>query len=242
MRAIVLIACLLAPVGVAAYHYGPGQQKMELDNAQDFVQAAKQSISAEDYPAAIKFYDQALEKLPKDNVSERQQIRVERAKAQLLIGGLPAAYNELSQLVPELQDDKQADPKVLAEAQSLEASTKYYVTWLMRLEGRSRGEWEPEIENARQLYRLLTEQANKKGDETTAKKHQEDLEATIRLARMDLSELQALPLPCQCKGCCSGNCKGGGKGKGKGQGQSKKKGDEYARGAGSGPPPDGTGN
>ena len=39
--------------------------------------------------------------------------------------------------------------------------------------------------------------ADLSGDETSTKKNQEDLEAAIRLARMDLSELQGLPLPSQ---------------------------------------------
>ena len=50
---------------------------------------------------------------------------------------------------------------------------------------------------------------------------------------MDLSELQALPLPSQCKGCCSGECqcKGQGKKKSKGMGksQAKPRSDEFAR-------------
>jgi hypothetical protein len=229
---------------VAAYHYGPGQEKLELDTAHDLVQAAQACVTDEDYAAAIGLYDQALSALPKGHVAEGQRIRLERAKAQLQLGQLPAAYDELAILVPEMQEDKASNPKVLADAQSLEASTKYYLTWLMRLEGKSRPEWEPEIETARQLYRRLAEQAVESKDTAGAKHHEEDLEASIRLARMDLSELQALPLPCQCKGCCSGNCKGKGKGQCKGQGKSMKKpeSDSFARGASSGPPPDGTGN
>jgi hypothetical protein len=44
---------------------------------------------------------------------------------------------------------------------------------------------------------MLAEEAAKKGDSTASKKHGEDLEASIRLARIDLSELQGLPLPSQ---------------------------------------------
>ena len=53
------------------------------------------------------------------------------------------------------------------------------------------------MESARQAYKLLAEEAEKRGDAAAAKKHREDLEASIRLARMDLSELQGLPLPSQ---------------------------------------------
>jgi hypothetical protein len=77
------------------------------------------------------------------------------------------------------------------------ANAQYYMTWLMRLEGLGRDAWEPEIESARQTYKLLAEQAEQRGDTPAAKTHQEDLESAIRLARLDLSELQGLPLPSQ---------------------------------------------
>jgi len=71
------------------------------------------------------------------------------------------------------------------------------MTWLMRLEGLDATKWEPEIESARQNYRLLAETSDTTGKVTEAKKHQENLEAAIRLARLDLSDLQGLPLPNQ---------------------------------------------
>ena len=45
------------------------------------------------------------------------------------------------------------------------ASAKYYLTWLMRLEGKTRAEWEPEIDGSRQLYRLLAEKARDVSDD-----------------------------------------------------------------------------
>ena len=60
-----------------------------------------------------------------------------------------------------------------------------------------REDWEPEIDSARATYKLLAEQAVERGDTTSARKHQEDLESAIRLARMDLGELTGLPLPSQ---------------------------------------------
>jgi hypothetical protein len=73
------------------------------------------------------------------------------------------------------------------------------MTWLMRLEGLPQEEWEPEIESARQHFRQLAEKGTG-GKE----RYQEKLESAIRLARMDLTDLQGQPLPCNCKGCCSG--------------------------------------
>jgi hypothetical protein len=88
---------------------------------------------------------------------------------------------------------------------------------------------------------LLAESAREKWDETAVREREGDLEAAIRLARLDLSELQALPLPKQCQGCCSGTCQGKCKGKKPGQKQSEQK-SEDARGASAGPPPDGKGS
>ena len=89
-----------------------------------------------------------------------------------------------------------ANPKLTEEVRSTLANSQYYMTWLMRLEGRSREEWEPEIEASRQNYRLLAEKSKTDGD-TKFERHQKDLESAIRLARLDLKDLQGLPLPSQ---------------------------------------------
>jgi hypothetical protein len=246
MRGVVLAVWVLVPVLASAYHYGPGQQQLQLDDVQTLLSQARSQIDQGQPAKAIDALTEVLAKLPADREAEARRVRVERAKAMLLAHELPKAFDELTLLVPELQSDPKTDPALLADARQSLASAQYYLTWLMRLEGDPRSEWEPEIEGARQTYRLLAEQAQARGDTAAAKARQEDLEAAIRLARMDLSELQALPLPGQCKGCCSGQCqcKGKGKGKGKGAGKTpeKKQGDEQARGASSGPPPDDGGN
>lgn len=54
--------------------------------------------------------------------------------------------------------------------------------------------WQPEIEAARQEYKLL---AQSSPDTAFAAQCADDLEATIRLARMDPAELYGLPIPSQ---------------------------------------------
>ena len=97
----------------------------------------------------------------------------------------------LGALVEELESEADTDPKLLAEARQALARTQFYTTWLMRLEGLDRAEWEPEIEAARQNWRLLAEQSN----ESEAATHRTDLEAAIRLSRIEIEDLQGLPLP-----------------------------------------------
>jgi hypothetical protein len=223
---------LIVPVALA-YHYGPGQTQQKLDATAKKLAEAQRLVAAEDHLAALDAFSEALKQLPDGHSAEARKIRLQKAKIQLLAKQLPEANAELTGLVDEMLGDATADPKVLAEARSALANSQYYLTWLMRLEGLPREAWEPEIESARQIYRHLAEQSRDGGDAATAKTHLEDLESSIRLARMDLSELQGLPLPCQCKGCCSGKCRSRGKGK---QPQQLQKSD--IRSAGSGNLPD----
>jgi hypothetical protein len=197
LRVLLLTGWLLIPVAGLAWHMGPGKEQQELDKAAVQLRAAEQAAAQEDYAAAVERYTDALKELPTNRTADARKIRLEKAKAQMLAKQLPEAHADLKTLVDELAADPAADPKVLAEARSTMANSNYYMTWLMRLEGLSAADWEPEIEAARQTYRLLAEQAEKDGDATAAKKHKEDLEAAVRLARLDLGELQGLPLPSQ---------------------------------------------
>ena len=144
----------------------------------------------------MKRYEEALKTLPKnpDAVDARtaQRIQIELNKARMLASDLPTAREELETLVDQMAGEATTDPQLLAEARQALARAQFYSTWLMRLEGLDRSEWEPEIEAARQNYRLLAEQA---GDAGSKQQHQGDVEASIRLARMEIEDLQGLPLP-----------------------------------------------
>lgn len=188
---------LLGVAGAVAHWYGPGVGRTKLDQVALHVAAAEKSAAEKDYDTTIDEYDAALKALPEGHLDAARKIRLEKAKAQMLNKQLPEAHGDLRAMVDELAADPQADPALLAEARSAQANSQYYMTWLMRLEGQGREVWEPEAESARQNYKMLAEDAAKKGDAPAVRKHQEDLEASIRLARMDLSELQGLPLPSQ---------------------------------------------
>lgn len=236
LRILLLTGWLLLGVGAAVAHwFGPGVDGRKLDTAAKHVRAAEAAAAAEKYLAVVEEYEAALKALPEGRTAEARKLRLEKAKAQMLAQQLPDAHGELRGLVDELAADPNADPKVLADARSAQANSQYYMTWLMRLEGQGRDTWEPEIESARQSYRLLAEEADKRGDTAAAAKHREDLEAAVRLARMELSELQGLNLPKQCKGCCS--CKGRNPSKAKVPAKQ-----NDVRGAGGAPPIDDSGH
>lgn len=188
---------LLGVAGVVAHYVGPGVDQKKLDVAAGHIRAAEAAAAEQDYATAVDRYNDALKALPEGRKTEARQIRVERAKAMMLGRQLPEAHADLKVLVDDLAADPNADPKLLAEARSTMANSQYYMTWLMRLEGLGRDAWEPEVEAARQTYKLLAEEAEKRGDTTAARRYREDLESSVRLARMELTDLQGLPLPSQ---------------------------------------------
>jgi hypothetical protein len=197
MRNILLAGWLVLPIGAWAYHEGPGQDREALEETDAVLVAAHEAATAGDWKRAIARYEEAIGKLPARldtpvTRSTGHRIKLELNKARMKASGLPTAREELDLLVEELEGESGADPKLLAEARQALARAQFYTTWLMRLEGLDRQEWEPEIEAARQNWRLLAEQA---GDEAAAKTHRADLEAAIRLARIEIEDLQGLPLP-----------------------------------------------
>ncbi|MEK6234579.1 MAG: hypothetical protein N2C14_07690 [Planctomycetales bacterium] len=197
MRMALLTCWLIIPFVAGAYHFGPGQRRLVLDQAQDLIEHAQQDAADEHWAAAETKYEQALELLPEDQLRLQRHVRVERAKAQMFVKKLPTAHQDMKSLVDEMAADENADRVLLKEARQVLANSQYYITWLMRLEGKSKSEWEPEIESARQTFRLLAEDAKKSGDAEGARQCQKDLESAIRLARMDVGDLQGLPLPSQ---------------------------------------------
>jgi tetratricopeptide (TPR) repeat protein len=198
LRILLLTGWLLIGVaGAVAHLVGPGVEQQKLDTVATYLRAAEAAAADGDYALAVDKYNEALKALPEGRVGEARKIRLERAKAQMLARQLPDAHADLTALVDELAGDSSADPKLLADVRATMANSQYYLTWLMRLEGLGREAWEPEVEAARQTYKLLAEEAEKRGDVAAATKYREDLEASIRLARLELAELQGLPLPSQ---------------------------------------------
>jgi hypothetical protein len=211
MRRLLLFVWCLLPVGAAAYHFGPGQKEVRADRAAacaargDAAAKAARETAAKDGDDAARplwsdaeaAYAEALEALPPGRTAESRALRLERAKSQMFVSQLPDARHDLGALVDELTADPTTDPKLLSDARSALANAQYYSTWLMRLEGAAREEWEPEIDASRQNYKLVAEQSESAHDPKLAAESRENLESAIRLARAELTDLQGLPLPSQ---------------------------------------------
>lgn len=203
------LAWLLAPVGLIAYHYGPGQDWQEEDGVAVIVADAEAAIADADVAVAIEKYREALDQMPAGHEADAWRLRLEICKAQIESQGLPDAHRELKVLLDEIleSDSGKSEPNASKQREALLdetrhglATSQFYMAYLMRLEGRDRADWEPELDNARQLLRLLAETAT---DESEAQSFSQDLEAVIRLQRADLADLQGQPIPKACSGCCS---------------------------------------
>ena len=231
----------LVPVVVLAYHFGPGQPRLKRDLASQYVAAGRAAEQKGAWGAAAASYAEALAALPAGETELRWQLQIARNKARMFSGELPEAMLELDGLLRDLIK-ADAPPSLIDEVRAEVATAQYYTGWLMRLEGAASEEWTPEVDEARQHFRLLAEDAARHGDTSSADRQARNLEAVIRLARMDLTELQGLPLPKQCEGCknASQKCRSQRESQAKKGQQPKEKKD--ARGAGAGKRPDGTGS
>ena len=205
MRRVLLVAWItLLPLG-GLYHLVAGSEHQEMDQLGRELAEARELVHQEEWAAALPHFETALGGLPKDMQSQSRQIRLEMAQAKMNASRLPEAHGDLKGLLDEIlmertESSKEPKPDTHRLERSVReslANSQFYMTWLMRLEGLPHSEWEPEIESARQNYRMLAESAKKSGRSSDAKRQQENLEATIRLARLDLTDLQGLPLPNQ---------------------------------------------
>ncbi len=197
MRILLLVLWMLIPVGAFAYHLGPGQNAIKRDKVAQILAYAEMDTLNENWAEAESKYKEALQLLPEDSIVVQRRARLELAKCQLNNNRLPEANEDLKVLVNELMEDSDADPGLLADARTALANSQYYITWLMRLEGRPQEVWEPEIASSQQLYRLLAEQSEEGGDPEMITIRKSDIESAVKLARMDIGELQGLPLPSQ---------------------------------------------
>ncbi|MCA8963423.1 MAG: hypothetical protein KDC48_00975 [Planctomycetes bacterium] len=197
MRNILIAGWLILPIAAWAYHEGPGQDGQAMDQADAVLVAAHEAADGGEFKLAVAKYQEALGLLPKELETPllrttENRIKLELNKARMLASGLPDAREDLEVLVEGMMAEPESDPALLAEARQALARAQFYTTWLMRLEGQTREVWEPEIEAARQNYRLLAESTT---DAAKKEEHAGDLEAAIRLERLAIEDLQGLPLP-----------------------------------------------
>lgn len=238
-RKLFFLLWLLLPIFVLAYHYGPGQATLARDRAAALAREAVRLEQAEDWVGAGEAYRQALAALPPDDQASRFKLRLAAANARMFTGELPESLQDLDSLLSDMRKAGAPGPDV-REVRGTLASAQYYAAWLMRLENAPKEEWLEQAENSRQNFRLLAEETQAAPGQS-GQDYAKNLEAVIRLQRMDLSELQGLPLPKQCQGCkdCSQKCRGQKQSRAQ---QTPKEKPQDARKGGAGKRPEGSGS
>ena len=89
MRKLFIFIWLLVPLGAAAYHFGPGQQKIKIDQTDQHIGLAENHLSNGEFAEAVIEFDQALSLLPKENISTANRLRLEKARLQHLLNPFP---------------------------------------------------------------------------------------------------------------------------------------------------------
>lgn len=200
---LMVAAWLVTPVVLLGLHYGPGQRSLAQDRVKSAVAQAQSAEAKKDWSAAAAAWRKAVDAVPAQDGDQRVRLTLKYQMARVMKGELPQALEDTATLLTQSRAWN-VSPEVDRELRADLGAMHYWAAWLMRLEGAAAGEWEPVADQARQHFRYLAESAP---SGTDAQK--KNLESTIRLIRMDLSELQGLPLPKECQACknCSGQCK-----------------------------------
>jgi len=194
---------LVTPVVLLGLHYGPGQRSLAEDRVKAAVAQAQLAEADKNWTVAAASWRKAIDAVPANDGDQRVRLSLKYQMARVMKGELPQALEDTATLLTQSRSWNISEP-VNRELRAQLGGMHYWAAWLMRLEGAAPGEWEPVADQARQHFRLLAET-----EPAAADAQKKNLESTIRLIRMDLSELQGLPLPKECKGTknCSGQCK-----------------------------------
>lgn len=232
--------CLL-PVGALALHMGPGQEWLRRDNAARAVHVALAAQGDADWAGAADAFGRAQDLLSEDARAGRARLALAEAKARIQAGELTEGQDQLEELLADELAQAAPETELVEQLRNELGTTAYWGAWLMRLDGALPDEWLLEAETARQHFRLLAEGTT---DDAEADTFMKNVEAVIRLEQMDLSDLQALPLPKNCPNCSNGicqkkrdqrlsKCKKPGKGDAREKIKSDSAGDAMKRGSGS---------
>jgi len=193
-RKIVALVWFALPVAAVAWHYGPGQVALARDDAARAVSEARAAIAGGQPLQGADGFARALAALPEHDPA-RPALELEQAEAQIAGGQMIEGIERMQGLLQRIDGEgalARATRSALGEAH-------FHAAWLMRLEGASTDEWMVEADTARQHFRLLAESAP---EAVEADASARNLEATVRLQRLDLSELQGLALPKRCPDNC----------------------------------------
>ncbi len=184
----------VVPVLLAIWWFGPGQDLQARTRVASTVEQAIAAAEGKDWKLAAELFGQAIGEAPSDSPESNRWLRLRASHAEFMSGN---TWNGISGMEEVLAEAKEADPALARDARARIATAQYFATWKLRLEGAKPEVWKPEAEKARQHFRLLAEDAEARGAAET-EDLKKNVESVIWLERMDLAELQSLPLPGAC--------------------------------------------
>ncbi|HIA27188.1 MAG TPA: hypothetical protein EYN79_03575 [Planctomycetes bacterium] len=182
------------PVLLAIWWFGPGQELQARSRVASTVELAITASNEGDWQQAAELFGQAIVEAPIDSLESNRWLRLRASHAEFMSGN---TWNGIAGMEEVLDEIKDVDPDLARDARARIATAQYFATWKLRLEGAESAVWKPEAEKARQHFRLLAEGAEARGA-SESEDLKQNVESVIWLERMDLAELQALPLPGGC--------------------------------------------
>ncbi len=184
----------MVPVIALIWYCGPGQAVEARGVAAAHCDSAEQAAALEDWAKAAEEYGLAYENLPLSDVESRRVLSLRHARASFMSGKTWDGIADMEELLGEFNE---VDPELAENCRYHLGTAQYFVAWKLRLEGAKAEIWKTEAEKARQHFRLLAESAQKTGS-PRAEAFKKNVESVVWLQNLDLSELQALPLPGGC--------------------------------------------
>jgi tetratricopeptide (TPR) repeat protein len=170
MKQIFVLLWLITPVGLLAFHYGPGQQHLvndaaadQLREATELAKVARESGTIEDWTKAIEAYESALAKIPEEKEEEKARTRLAIARSRIGQGDLVQALIDLETLLDEEMQTPRGEG-LEDEIRETLARDEYFIAWRMRLDGSEINAWRREVDNARRHFRYLAESQEGQAD------------------------------------------------------------------------------
>jgi hypothetical protein len=207
MRAFIIMIWLMIPIGMAYHWFSPkgaacrqnDQVAKRWEQARETVRAASaagEKAGEERLLAEARgIYEEAIKLLPKGPESSihRHRMALENSLVMIRQGFVEEGLEEIEGLMEVIRagdwpGSYEDDFRAAAAAGAYRAAAE------MRMRGYRREEWAAVADDARQQYSMLAGKYET-ADPGTSRLLRQNLEASIRLVRMDLAFLEGDPLP-----------------------------------------------
>ena len=102
MKRSLLAVWILCPIGLLAWHFGPGEKHLARDRAGDYLRRAAAAESAEQWEPAARLYRSAREALP-ENDPGRNPLELAEARTRINAGEMIEGQEQIQNLLAKLE-------------------------------------------------------------------------------------------------------------------------------------------